>query len=267
MFFMNDKPLIFLTNDDGWQAKGMQELVRVLRPIAQLLVVAPDGARSGMAHAITMTNPLYLQKLEESEGLTVYTCSGTPVDCVKITFDYLLADGRLPDMAISGINHGSNSAINVLYSGTMGGAIEAAFYDVPSIGLSLLDHSDDADFSAVVRMVPELVDEILHCPKSYPFCLNINFPNIPYEQIRGVRMCRQTSGYWRENFYRREDPRGRDYYWLSGSFLNAEPKAEDTDEWALTHDYVAIVPVQTDLTSYRTLDELKRSRLGSIVER
>lgn len=261
---MSDKPLIFLTNDDGVQAKGLQALIEVLRPMARLLVVAPDGARSGMAHAITMNNPLYLRQIEQQDDLNVYVCSGTPVDCVKITFDYLLTDDTLPDLAVSGINHGSNSAINVLYSGTMGAAIEAAFYNLPSIGLSLLDHDDDADFSVAVRFAPQLIGEVLRRPKEYPFCLNVNIPNLPASKICGVRMCRQARGYWREDFERREDPRGRDYYWLSGSFSNAEPNADDTDEWALSHGYISVVPVQTDLTCYRTLDRLRTWKLPSV---
>jgi 5'-nucleotidase len=210
-----------------------------------------------MSHAITMTRPLYLTKVEEEEGVEIYACSGTPVDCVKIAFDSLLLNKEMPALILSGINHGSNSAVNVLYSGTMAAAIEASFYNIPSIGLSLLDHSPDADFTTVNGYIPQLVETVLHKNPECPFCLNINFPNLPADQIKDIRPCRQTRGYWREEFERRQDPRGKDYYWLIGYFNNAEPEAEDTDEWALKHGYISVVPIQVDLTNYKQLGDLK----------
>lgn len=252
------KPLFFLTNDDGVNAKGFQALIEALRPLGRIIAVAPERGQSGMSHAITMTQPLYLTKVKEEPDVEIYACSGTPVDCVKIAFDSLLPEKKvMPTLIFSGINHGSNSAVNVLYSGTMAAAIEASFYDIPSIGLSLLDHAPDADFSAVVEYIPELVNYTLSHKPECPFCLNINFPNLPKEQIKGMRACRQTRGYWREDFERRQDPRGKDYYWLIGYFNNAEPDAEDTDEWALKHGYISVVPIQVDLTNYKQLNQLQ----------
>ncbi len=251
------KPLIFLTNDDGVNAKGFCNLIELVRPLGRIIAVAPERAQSGMSHAITMTYPLYLTKVKEEEDIEIYACSGTPVDCVKLAFDSLLLNREMPALILSGINHGSNSAVNVLYSGTMAAAIEASFYDIPSIGLSLLDHSPNADFTVINSYVPLLVETVLQRKPKCPFCLNINFPNQPADQIKGFRPCRQARGYWREEFEQRQDPRGRDYYWLIGYFNNAEPEAEDTDEWALKHGYISVVPIQVDLTNYDQLRDLK----------
>ena len=232
-----NKPLIFLTNDDGVNAKGLRMLIETLRQEARLLVVAPEQAQSGMGHAITLTRPLYLKKVTDEPGLSVYACNGTPVDCVKIAFDCMMLGKEMPSLVVSGINHGSNSAINVLYSGTMGAAIEGGFYDIPSIGFSLLDHDEDADFSAALSYVRPIIER---------------------DRIKGIKACRQNRGFWREEFERRQDPRGQDYYWLTGYFHNTEPGAQDTDEWALDHGYVSIVPIQVDLTNYRQLERMKR---------
>jgi len=254
---MDKKPLIFVTNDDGIHAKGLESLLEVLRPMGEILVVAPEEGQSGMSHAITMSRPLYMRGTRNEEGLSVYACNGTPVDCVKIAFDSLLKDKEMPSLIVSGINHGSNSAINVLYSGTMGAAIEASLYDIPSLGFSLLDHSPDADFTAAKKIVPHIIDKVLSSETDLPFCLNVNIPNLPLEKINGIRVCRQNKGFWREEFERRQDPRGRDYYWLTGYFHNLENGAADTDEWALDNGYVSIVPIQVDLTNYRQLKYMK----------
>ena len=256
---MNHKPLIFITNDDGVRAKGLQKLIETVRPLGRIVAVAPEEGQSGMSHAITMTRPLYLKKVTEQEGLTIYGCNGTPVDCVKIAFDYLLQNGETPDLVLSGINHGANSAVNVLYSGTMGAAIEGSFYNIPSIGFSLLDHDEDADFSAALSYVRPIIERAMNSDAlGRPLCLNVNVPNLPADQIKGIKACRQNRGFWREEFERRQDPRGQDYYWLTGYFHNTEPGAQDTDEWALDHGYVSIVPIQVDLTNYRQLDRMKR---------
>lgn len=254
---MEKKPLFFITNDDGINAKGINSLIEVIKPIARIIVVAPEESQSGMSHAITMTNPLYLRKVKDDKDVTIYACNGTPVDCVKIAFDSIMANKEMPAMIISGINHGSNSAVNVLYSGTMGAAIEASFYDIPSLGFSLLDHDHDADFSASKKIVSEIIGKVMTSEIDLPFCLNINIPNLPYDKIKGIKVCRQNKGYWREEFYKRQDPRGRDYYWLTGYFHNTENEATDTDEWALNNGYVSIVPIQVDLTNYRQLEYMK----------
>lgn len=248
--------LILVTNDDGYNAKGLQAAIAVARRFGRVVAVAPETTQSGMSQAITMYNPLFLRKRSESEGVTIYSFSGTPVDCVKMAFDYLLREEKI-DLVISGINHGSNSAINVLYSGTMGAAIEGSFYGCPSIGLSLTDHDLDADFEASVRYGTQIVERILEGEVALPCCLNVNFPVARPEEIRGIRVCRQNRGYWREEFYHHEDPHGRDYFWLTGEFINREPEAEDTDEWALAHGYVSVVPVQVDLTDYERKEGLK----------
>ncbi|MDD3107588.1 MAG: 5'/3'-nucleotidase SurE [Alistipes sp.] len=252
-----DRPLIFITNDDGYQAKGLRCLIDMMRPLGRILVVAPEVGQSGKSHAITMSQPIYMRLVEEDDDVTIYTCSGTPVDCVKVTFDYLLKDQRLPDLALSGINHGANSGVNVLYSGTMGAAMEESFYNIPTVGVSLLSHDEDADFSSIPSFVLPIIERVMRGEAGIPVCLNINVPDLPHGQIRGVKFCRQTRGFWREDFEKRQDPRGRDYYWLSGYFVNTEPDAVDTDEWALKNDYIAVVPVQVDQTNYTQLRQLQ----------
>lgn len=253
---MTDR-LIFLTNDDGYDAPGLQAAIEVARKFGRVVAVAPEEPQSGMSHAFTMYRPLYLRKVRDEEGLTLYALSGTPVDCVKMAVDYLLRDRRI-DLVLSGINHGSNAAVNILYSGTLGAAIEGSFYGCPAIGLSLDDHAVDADFTAAARYAQRIVAQVLEGEPALPLCLNVNIPVAPFEEIRGIRVCRQTKGYWREEFFRREDPRGREYFWLTGAFVNSEPDAEDTDEWALSHNLVAVVPVHTDHTDYARMEELRR---------
>lgn len=251
-----DERLILVTNDDGYDAKGLAAAIEVARAFGRVVVVAPETTQSGMSQAITMYNPLYLRRVCEETGLEMYAFSGTPVDCVKMAFDYLLREERV-DLVISGVNHGSNSAVNVLYSGTMGAAIEGSFYGCPTVGLSLDDHRADADFEAAVLYGKRIVGEILGARElELPLCLNVNIPAIDPARVRGIRLCRQNRGFWREEFFRHEDPRGREYFWLTGAFVNNEPDAGDTDEWALSHGYVSVVPVQVDLTDYRQLKKL-----------
>ncbi len=241
--------VIFMTNDDGVNARGLAKLIEVARGFGHVIVVAPETAQSGMSHAITMGSPIYLRTVRKEPGLEVYACSGTPVDCVKMALDHLLVD-RPIDLVLSGINHGSNAAINVLYSGTMGAAIEGGFYNVPSIGFSLTDHSEDADFEASGIAAREIIAGILANKPPVPLCLNVNIPVARPHEIKGIKVCRQCKGYWREEFFCRQDPRGKDYYWLTGEFQNAEPESTDTDEWALANMYVSVVPIQVDLTNH-----------------
>ena len=221
---MNER-LIFLTNDDGFDSRGMEALIDIARRFGRVVVVAPERPQSGMSHAFTMLSPLFIRKVREKEGLEVYALSGTPVDCVKVAFDYLLRERKV-DLVLSGINHGSNSAVALLYSGTMGAAIEGSFYDCPSIGLSLTDHRPDADFTAARIWGERIVRDVLEHPAPLPLC--------------------------------RQDPHGRDYLWLTGEFVNDEHGAEETDEWALTHGYVSVQPVQADQTDYRRMEEMRR---------
>ena len=254
---MNKERVIFLTNDDSYRSKGFAAAIEIARKFGRVIAIAPDAPQSGMSQAITIYNPLYLRKVREEEGVLVYSLNGTPVDCVKMAFDHFFRDEKV-DLVISGINHGSNAAVNVLYSGTMGAAIEAAFYDIPSIGLSLTDHNLDADFEGAVEYGSKIVESVLNGDIPTPLCLNVNVPNIPCSEIKGIRLSRQTRGYWREEFYKRTDPHGRDYFWLTGAFSNAEPDAEESDEWALANGYVAVVPIQVDLTAYKQMEQLKR---------
>jgi 5'-nucleotidase len=256
---MSEKPLIFLTNDDSYLSKGFRAAVNLAREFGRVIAIAPERVQSGMSQAITINQPLFLRQVECSEDVEIYAFSGTPVDCAKVAFDHFFA-GRKVDLVLSGINHGSNSAINVLYSGTMGAAIEGSFYGCPSIGLSLTDHDLDADFTAAKHFSREIVAAVLAAGETneLPLCLNVNVPNLPQEQIRGIRTSRQCNGMWREEFFRHEDPRGKPYYWLTGYYDNYEPAATDTDEWALANGYVSVVPVQVDMTSYRHLEHLKK---------
>ncbi|MBR6672623.1 MAG: 5'/3'-nucleotidase SurE [Alistipes sp.] len=255
----NKDRLIFVTNDDGYQAKGFEAALEVAREFGRVLAVAPATAQSGKSQAITMYDPLFLDKRRSEEGLEVYSFSGTPVDCVKVTFDHLIGEQKV-DLVISGINHGSNAATNVLYSGTMGAAIEGSFYGVPSVGLSLTSHDTDADFEAAKEYARRIISSLLEregSEQNRGICLNVNIPDIKADEIRGIRICRQCRGLWKDEFFRHEDPRGRTYFWLSGGFSNAEPYAEDTDEWALSNGYVAVVPVQIDLTDYKRVPYLQ----------
>ena len=249
--------LIFLTNDDSYRSKGFAAAIEIARQFGRVIAIAPDTTQSGMSQAITIYNPLYLRKVREEEDVLVYSLNGTPVDCVKMAFDHFFKEEKI-DLVISGINHGSNAAVNVLYSGTMGAAIEGAFYDIPSIGLSLTDHDLDADFEGAVHYGTKIVESVLSNEIPKPLCLNVNIPNIPCGEIKGIRLSRQTRGYWREEFYKRTDPHGRDYFWLTGAFSNAEPESQDTDEWALANGYVSVVPVQVDLTAYKQMEQLSK---------
>ena len=254
---MSKDKVIFLTNDDSYRSKGFAAAIEIARQFGRVIAIAPDTTQSGMSQAITIYNPLYLRKVREEEGVLVYSLNGTPVDCVKMAFDHFFKDEKI-DLVISGINHGSNAAVNVLYSGTMGAAIEGAFYDIPSIGLSLTDHDLDADFEGAIHYGAKIVESVLSNEIPKPLCLNVNIPNIPCGEIKGIRLSRQTRGYWREEFYKRTDPHGRDYFWLTGAFSNAEPESQDTDEWALANGYVSVVPVQVDLTAYKQMEQLSK---------
>ena len=252
---MVNEKLVFVTNDDSYASKGFRAAIEVARRFGKVIAIAPNTVQSGKSQAITIYDMLRLREIEKGEDVEIYSLDGTPVDCVKFALDYFLKERKV-DLMISGVNHGSNAATNVLYSGTMGAAIEAAFYNIPSIGLSNLDHSDDADFEASVEYGTRIVRSVLEGNLPRPLCLNVNIPILPVEQIKGIKVCRQTRGFWKDEFYKRTDPHGRDYYWVTGGFDNHEPEALDTDEWALKEGYVAVVPIQVDLTEYKLLDQL-----------
>lgn len=250
-----EKPLILVTNDDGINAPGIRTLIEVMNTIGDVCVVAPESPQSGMGHAITINDTLYCNKIKITNGdpQVEYSCSGTPVDCVKIAVNEILK--RKPDLCVSGVNHGSNSSINVIYSGTMSAAVEAGTLGIPSIGFSLLDYSLEADFSPVKNHLRLISLQCLKNGLPKGVVLNVNFPNLKKDKINGIKICRQANAHWVEKFDKRTNPLGRDYYWLTGDFVN-EDKGEDTDEWALHHGYVSVVPTQFDLTAHHAIKDI-----------
>ncbi|MDO4881096.1 MAG: 5'/3'-nucleotidase SurE [Capnocytophaga sp.] len=253
---MQEKPLILITNDDGITAPGIRHLIKIMNKIGEVVVVAPDSPQSGMGHAITMTSTLYCDPVTIDNGAqTEYSCNGTPADCVKIAKHEILK--RMPDLCVSGINHGANSSINVIYSGTMSAAIEAGTEGIPAIGFSLLDSNWNADFSQCENFVKNIALNVLQNGLPKGIVLNVNIPNIKKNEIKGVKICRQAKARWVEKFDKRINPQGRDYYWLTGEFL-CEDEGTDTDIWALENGYISIVPTEADLTSYTTIDQLKQ---------
>ncbi len=249
------KPLILVTNDDGITAKGIATLVDIVRPLGEVVVVAPDSPQSGQGHAITIKDPLRLRRSRQFEGIEAYECSGTPVDCVKLA-NYIVLKGRKADLCVSGINHGSNAAINIIYSGTMSAAMEASLEGINSIGFSLLNYSSDADFEPGRPFVTTIIQQVL--ASGLPQCklLNVNIPNLPDGQIKGIRICRQADARWDEKFLEAKDPTGRPYYWLTGEFID-EDDNPDTDITALNEGFISVVPSMHDLTAYRALLPMK----------
>jgi 5'-nucleotidase len=248
-------PTILVTNDDGIYAPGITFLVKVAKRYGNVTVVAPDKPQSGMGHAITINSTLRIQKTNYHQVHMEYSCSGTPVDCVKMAVNHLLK--KKPDLVLSGINHGSNSSINVIYSGTMSAAIEGALEGAPSIGFSLCDYSMEADFTQAEKFIARIIAESLDNKIPKGVCLNVNIPRLRADDFKGIKVVRQARANWVEKFEERKDPYGREYYWLTGEFVNFEPESLDTDEWALANGYISVVPVQSDLTSHSSLQLLK----------
>jgi 5'/3'-nucleotidase len=241
------QPVILITNDDGINAPGISNLIEAVQGLGKIVVVAPDKPQSGMGHAITIGNPLRLHQVHIFKDVEAWQCSGTPVDCVKLAVDKVLH--RKPDLCLSGINHGANHSINVIYSGTMSAAVEAAIESIPSVGFSLLDHSLEADFTASKKYARIIVENMLKNSLDKHLILNVNFPPIPETLIKGIKVCRQAYAKYEEDFIERNDPTGKKYYWLTGKFMNFD-KGKDTDVWALENNYVSVVPVQFDMTNY-----------------
>ena len=250
-----EKPLIFVTNDDGISAPGILFLVSIAKQFGDVVVIAPDKPQSGMGHAITINSTLRLNKTNFHNVSIEYSCSGTPVDCVKMAVNKILP--RKADLILSGINHGSNSSINVIYSGTMSAAIEGALENVPSIGFSLSDYGIDADFSQAKKEIEKIISQTLKNKLPNGVCLNVNIPKLKADELKGIKVCRQATANWVEEFEERADPYGRPYYWLTGKFVNFEPESTDTDEWALANGFISVVPTQSDLTSHKNIEHLK----------
>ena len=251
-----NKPLILVTNDDGYSAKGIASLVKSLIGLGEIIVVAPDGPRSGMSGAITSVDPLRFRLIskDETNDITVYACSGTPVDCVKLGVSQIL--DRKPDLLVSGINHGSNASICVLYSGTMGAAMEGTLFGIPSIGFSLLDHHHDANFDHTDKLIRSISNKILESSLPQGVCLNVNIPHST-TPLKGIKVCKQAKGQFTEEFLRSNDGANKEVFWLTGHFHNFEPEDKETDEWALANGYVSIVPIDVDMTAYNEVERMK----------
>ncbi|MET0637101.1 MAG: 5'/3'-nucleotidase SurE [Chitinophagaceae bacterium] len=252
---VKEKPIILVVNDDGVTAPGIMNLVEAVKDLGKIVVVAPDKPQSGMGHAITIGQPLRLQRVFTFGDIEAYSCTGTPVDCVKLAVDKVLH--RKPDICLSGINHGANHSINVIYSGTMSAAVEAAIESIPSAGFSLLDHSIEADFTGAKKYARIIVEKMLKTKLEKHTVLNVNIPALPVELVKGIRICKQAYAKYEEDFVERTDPTGRKYYWLTGEFVNFD-KGKDTDVYALANGYVSIVPVQFDMTHYGLKTKLEK---------
>ncbi len=251
-----EKPLILVTNDDGINAPGIRCLIDVMSEIGEVIVVAPDSPQSGMGHAITINSTLHCSKISpKSSKRLEYSCSGTPADCVKLAVNELMP--RKPDLCVSGINHGSNSSINVIYSGTMSAAIEAGIEGIPAIGFSLLDYRWNANFSDSKKFIKKITLNALKNKIPKDVVLNVNIPTLKESEIKGIKICRQAKSYWVEEFDKRKNPLGQEYYWLTGKF-NDKDKGEDTDEWALKNGFISIVPVEFDLTAHSAIKVLNQ---------
>ena len=251
---MDKKPLILVTNDDGIAAPGIRTLISIMNEIGDVVVVAPDNPQSGMGHAITVNTTLRCNPINVDEGPQLeYSCSGTPADCVKMAANEIL--NRKPDLCVSGINHGSNASLNVIYSGTMSAAVEAGIEGIPAIGFSLLNYNWDANFEASKEYVRKITLNVLKNKLPEGVVLNVNIPDSKKDEIKGIRVCRQANGNWIEDFDKRVSPQGEDYYWLTGKFVNLD-QGEDTDLWALENGYVSVVPVQFDLTAHHFIHKL-----------
>ncbi|MCH1484880.1 MAG: 5'/3'-nucleotidase SurE [Flavobacteriaceae bacterium] len=255
---MMGKPLILVTNDDGITAPGLRSLIHIMNEIGDVVVVAPDSPQSGMGHAITISDTLYCKKEKIDDGpQKEYSISGTPADCVKFAVKEILQ--KKPDLCVSGINHGANSSINVIYSGTMSAAVEAGLEGIKSIGFSLLDYSWDADFTACKDYILKISLNLLK-EKKENLILNVNFPSNT-NKFKGIKVCRQAKGYWEDTYDKRTSPLGKEYYWLTGNFVTLEDNKE-TDEWALSQGYVSVVPISYDMTSHEDIDKLKNWNLN-----
>ena len=256
---MKKRPLILVTNDDGITAPGIRTLISVMNEIGDVVVIAPDSPQSGMGHAITLDSTIYCDPINiDDEVQLEYRCSGTPADCVKMAISEIL--NKKPDLCVSGVNHGSNSSINVIYSGTMSAAIEAGIEGIPAIGFSLLDYSWHANFDGLRSYIKKIALQVLENGLPDGVVLNVNFPKLENDTFKGIKICRQARANWVEEFDKRTNPQGKEYYWLTGKFVNLD-KGEDTDVWALENDYISVVPVHFDLTAHHFMHQLNGWKL------
>lgn len=253
---MSNRPTILISNDDGIDSTGINALVEVAKEFGNVVVVAPDSPQSAQSHSITIEHPVRIfPSAIFGQNVVAYSCSGTPVDCIKIA-KHVVLKGQKIDLCLSGVNHGSNASTNVIYSGTMAAAMEMSMEGVPSIGFSLLNYASDADFTATKHFAKQIIAQVLENGLGTTNLLNVNIPKLPLEGIKGTKVCRQAKGYWMEEFIEARDPANRPYYWLTGKYIYQD-QGEDTDIWALENDYVSIVPVMHDLTDYQALPNLE----------
>lgn len=251
---MSQKPLILVTNDDGISAKGIHSLALTMMEFGEVVMIAPDKPQSGMGHAITINHPLRLSKSNIHPEIEAYACTGTPVDCVKLGIYEILK--KKPDLIVSGINHGANTATNVLYSGTMSAAVEGAMEGIPSIGFSYYDYNANADFNLAIEVVRKVTAEVLKTGMDKGICLNVNVPKIDKSNFKGIKVCRQAHAFWEDRFDKREDQFGRPYYWLTGDFAQVDQDT-DSDLFAIEQGFASVVPTQFDLTAYSSIEKLK----------
>ena len=258
---MSKKPLILITNDDGITAPGIRSLIKVMNEIGEVIVVAPDSPQSAMGHAITINSTLHCSKIKLDDGpQKEYSCSGTPADCIKLAVNELM--DRKPDICVSGVNHGSNSSINVIYSGTMSAALEAGILGIPAIGFSLLDYRWNANFDPLKPSIKSITENAIKNGIPKNVVLNVNMPKVDSsKELKGIKICRQAKAHWIEEFDKRTNPMGKEYYWLTGELINKD-KGQDTDEWALNKKFISIVPVQYDLTAHHVIQELNSWNFG-----
>lgn len=255
MIIDKEDKLILVTNDDGLYAPGLRALFETMEEFGKVVVVSTLEGQSGMSQALTVRIPLRVKLLEENDKHRIYSCNGTPTDSIKLAVNQLL--DRLPDFVAAGINHGANASVSVLYSGTMAAALEGCLYEITSAGFSLNSFSRDADMSVCKEYIRIIMKSLLAQPLPPGICLNVNIPAVGSQEIKGIRICRQSRGNWKEEFEKRKDPMGRTYYWLTGFYNNHEPEAEDTDEWALRNNFVSVVPVTVDMTAHGYLEKLR----------
>jgi 5'-nucleotidase len=256
MIIGKDDKLILVTNDDGLYAAGLKTLLEVIEEFGKVILISTIESMSGMSQALTVKTPLRVKLLEENDKHRIYACNGTPTDCIKLAINQLV--DRTPDWVVSGINHGANASVSVLYSGTMAAAIEGCLYGINSVGFSLNNFSPTADFSICKKYIRIVMKRLANNPLPDGVCLNVNIPAVDKEKIKGIMVCRQSKGNWKEEFEKRKDPMGKTYYWLTGMFQNHEPDAIDTDEWAISNNFVSIVPVTVDMTAHWYIDDLKK---------
>lgn len=252
---MSDKPLIVVTNDDGISAKGIQSLIEVAAEFGELFIVAPDKPQSGMGHAITVNNIIRISENRLFPQYTTYSCTGTPVDCVKLARHFL--QDRKIDLIVSGINHGANTSINVLYSGTMSAAVEGAIEGIPSVGFSLCNYDADADFNGAKFVAHKVIKKILEEGLPEGICLNVNIPDVPMEDLKGIKIGRGAKAYWRDDLEERKDQHGKKYFWLAGDFENLD-KGDDTDLYAIANNCASVVPIHADMTAYREINDISK---------